>query len=53
MNPAPSFYLICFKFIKFLFSNWRYVPLQKIIESRTFFLFNSYPVRDEYLEGAG
>jgi hypothetical protein len=53
MNPAPSLYPISFKLIKFLFSNWIYVPLKKIVESRTFFLFNSYQVRDEYLEGAG
>ena len=53
MNPAPSFYSVSFKLIKFLFSNWIYVPPKKIIESRTIFLFNSSPVRDEYLEGAG
>jgi hypothetical protein len=38
MSPAPSFYSISFKFIKFLFSNDIYISLQKIIE---------------YLEGAG
>ncbi len=32
MNPAPSLYLISFKFIKILFSNWICVHPKEIVE---------------------